>query len=102
MDNENIISHLLNIEAQAAALINDAQTEAARRTAEGEQKNRAALDLQYKKEASGAEAEYLSCAEKIRERCSRELLTYQKKLESLTVDTKCFNGLLDSLFFGEN
>jgi len=101
MNDAGIIEHLLKIEADAAALVADAQTEADRRIGEGDKQNRALYETHYQNGAAAREAEYQQETEKIRERCRAELSDYRAKMETLETDTGRFSAVLESLFAGE-
>lgn len=101
MDDEAILGHLLKIETEASALVNDAQAEADRRTAEGEKRNRAAYEERYSSEAKKLEAELQTEKVTIKKRYERELAAYEEKLSSIKVDVHRFSALLENLVAGE-
>jgi septal ring factor EnvC (AmiA/AmiB activator) len=97
MTDDKALGHLLQIEAEAAALVNDAQAEADRRLIEGEKWSHAVCEEQYRAEAARLEAELQTKQEKVKARYQTELAAYREKLASLTVDAGRFSGLLIEL-----
>jgi hypothetical protein len=91
---KELLSHLLNIEAEAAALVNEAQAEADRRVGEGEKTNRSRYEEQYGREAAALES---ACVREIAEAkaaYARELDAYRDSLHALRVDTGAFAALM--------
>jgi len=101
MDNKEVIDHLLKIESDAAALVNDAQAEADRRITEAEKENRAAFDKRFLEENQRLEKEFLQAKELARQQYQKELETYKEKISSIPVNNDRFSSLLDSLVLGE-
>ena len=101
MDNDEVLGHLLQIESEAAALVNDAQTEADRRIAEAEKQNRASYEEHYQTELKRLENEFQKYKEQIRRQYHEEIDAYREKISSINVDTKTFSALLDRLIEGE-
>jgi F0F1-type ATP synthase membrane subunit b/b' len=97
MDNDEVLGHLLKIESEAAALVNDAQAEADRRVLEAEKQNHAAYEERYRREGERLEREYQALKEKIRRQYQIELESYSNKITSLHVDVSRFSALLDRL-----
>jgi len=97
MDNDEVLGHLLKIEAEAAALVNDAQAEADRRVLEAEKQNHAAYEERYRREGEKLENEFQSLKENIRRQYQTELESYSNKITSLPVDVNRFSALLDRL-----
>jgi len=101
MDNNEVLDHLLKIEAEAAALVNEAQTEADKRITEAEKQNRAAYDKRFVEENQRLEKGFLQSKELAKEQFRKELETYKEKISSVHVDNDRFSNLLDSLVLGE-
>jgi len=95
MENVNTLDHLLQIEAQAAALVNDAQTEADRRIHENEEKNRAAYEEHFKAEIQTRETSLKKEKEKIREQYNKAIEDYRKEVSAINVNTGNFSALLN-------
>jgi F0F1-type ATP synthase membrane subunit b/b' len=100
LDDNKTLGHLLQIESEAAVLVNEAQAEADRRLAEGEQRSRAAYEARYRAEAEKLEAEYKTEKEKIQARYTQELESYREELGSLEINTERFSACLDDLLAG--
>jgi vacuolar-type H+-ATPase subunit H len=100
MDNKEVIDHLLKIESEAAALVNDAQAEADNRITEAEKQNRAAFDKRFLEENQRLEKEFLQSKERARQEYKKELETYKEKISSVHVNNDRFSALLDSLVLG--
>ena len=92
MDDHEVLQHLLNLEAEASALVDDAQTEADRRISEGEKQSRIQYDDRYAREVEALEA---SCARElaaVRENYARQLEAYRESLKSMSLDTEAFSS----------
>ncbi|MDR1252970.1 MAG: hypothetical protein LBK62_12540 [Treponema sp.] len=100
MNDEEILAHLLKIEAEAAALVNDAQAEADRRVAEGEKQNRANYEERYQTETARLEAAYQTEKEKVKVQYQTELAVYREKLNAINADAGCFAASLEGLLAG--
>ncbi|GHV01903.1 hypothetical protein FACS189485_01150 [Spirochaetia bacterium] len=92
-----VLGHLLQIEAEAAALVDDAQAEADRRIAEGERQNRSRYDEQYGKEAAELEQEYEKATAAVKADYQHQIESYRKSLDAITVNRDRFNVLMDDL-----
>lgn len=101
MDNNEVLDHLLKIEQEAAALVNDAQAEADNRITEAEKQNRAAYDKRFREENERLEKGFLQSKELARQQYNKELETYKEKISSVNVNNDRFSALLDSLVLGE-
>jgi vacuolar-type H+-ATPase subunit H len=101
MDNNEVLGHLLKIEAEAAALVKEAQAEADRRVTEAEKQNRAAYDKRFLEENQRLENESLQSKELARQEYRKELETYKEKISSIHVNNDRFSSMLDSLVLGE-
>jgi len=95
MDNNEVLGHLLKVEAEAAGLVNDAQAEADRRVTGAEKQNRAAYEERYREESEKLEAELLRSKEQARQRYNGELEAYREKISSVIMDTDRFCALMD-------
>ncbi|GHV37184.1 hypothetical protein AGMMS50268_05120 [Spirochaetia bacterium] len=92
---QQVLGHLLKIEAEAAALVDDAQAEADRRVAEGERLNRSRYDEQYGREAAEFEQIYEKEVAAVKEDYQHQLDTYRKSLDAIAVDRDRFRALMD-------
>ena len=95
MDNDEVLGHLIKIESEAAALVNDAQAEADRRVLEAEKHNHAAYEDRYRGESKRLEDEFQALREKVQQRYQAELEAYTEKVFSVSVDVNRFSALLD-------
>jgi F0F1-type ATP synthase membrane subunit b/b' len=100
-NDDNALGHLLEIESEAASLVNDAQAEADRRIAEGEKRNRAAYEERYRAEAEKLEGEFQKDKEKVKNQYQKELEAYREKISALAVDQDRFSAFMNGLFAGE-
>jgi hypothetical protein len=98
MDEHDILRHLLQVEADAAALVDDAQAEADRRLAEGEKRNRSLYDERYGRETGELEAGYGKEIAGVKEDYQKRLDAYRESLNAITVHRDRFNALADNLF----
>jgi vacuolar-type H+-ATPase subunit H len=101
MDNNEVLDHLLKIEQEAAALVNDAQAEADNRITEAEKQNRAAFDGRFREENEILEKGFLQSKEQARQRYREELEAYKAQISSVPVNNERFSALLDDLVLGE-
>jgi F0F1-type ATP synthase membrane subunit b/b' len=101
MEEEDVLQHLLDIEAEAASLVDDAQAEADKRTAEGEKAARALHDEEYGREAALLEAAYQEETETVRKDYEAHLNAYREELASGQVDVDGFSALASRLLFRE-
>ncbi|MDR1971675.1 MAG: hypothetical protein LBQ46_07115 [Treponema sp.] len=91
----NVLGHLLKIEADAAAMVDDAQAEADRRVAESEKLNRARYDEEYGREAAELDRAFDEEIIRIRADYQAQLEAYRKTLDSISVDQGRFSALMD-------
>ena len=101
MEKNDVLSHLLKTESEAAALVIDAQAEADRRVEEAEKQNRVYHEEQYQKELIKLENNFQKFKEQTRRLYLEELDTYKEKISSANVDTNAFSSLLDKFITGE-
>jgi vacuolar-type H+-ATPase subunit H len=94
---ENVLGHLLKIEAEAAALVDDAQAEADRRVAESEKQNRSRYDEEYGKQAVELDHALEEEIAHIRKDYRDQLEAYRKSLDAIPVDQGRFLALMDDL-----
>jgi hypothetical protein len=94
-----VLRHLLDLEARAAALVEDAQAEADRRLAEGEKLSRARYDETYAGEVAVLEAAYAKDIAAVKEDYKKQLDTYRGSLKAMPVDRGAFFALTEHLLF---
>ena len=99
-DDNNVLQHLLNLEAEAAALVEDAKEEADRRLSDGEKACRAAYDEVYTAEAAVLEAAYIKNVAAIKEENKKQLESYKDTLKSRKIDKAAFSALAERLLIG--
>jgi ABC-type phosphate transport system auxiliary subunit len=92
---QELLGHLLKIEAEAVALVDDAQAEAGRRVTEGERQNRTRYEERYSQEAAALEAEYVKEIAAGRENYKRELDAYRDSLAAVKTDMEGFSALMN-------
>ncbi|MDR0553912.1 MAG: hypothetical protein LBG76_03815 [Treponema sp.] len=100
MDEQDVLRHLLEVEASAAALVRDAQAEADRRLTENEKICRTAYEERYGQEAAALNARFEEQVARSRADYDAQLDTYRQRLNAIPVDTGSFCRLLDR-FLGE-
>jgi F0F1-type ATP synthase membrane subunit b/b' len=105
MDSDNgetdVLRHLLDVEAQASGLVDEAQAEADRRVSECEKENRARYDEQYGLLAAKLNREYEAAALAVKEDYTRQLEAYSSSLAAMPVNGDAFSALAERLFFGD-
>jgi F0F1-type ATP synthase membrane subunit b/b' len=92
---DNVLGHLLKIEAEASALADDAQAEADRRVAEAEKRNRSRYDQEYSRRAAELDAAYSGEINQIKADYRNRIEEYRKSLDALSADQGRFSALLD-------
>jgi vacuolar-type H+-ATPase subunit H len=95
MENDNTLDHLLKIEAQAAALVNDAQAEADRRIHENEEKNRKTYEERYRLETQKHESAFRKEKEKLKEQYQQKLEEYRAGISAAKTDVEKFSALFN-------
>ena len=95
MDDREILQHLLSLESEAAALVDDAQAEADRRVAEGEKQNRVRYDETYAEEVKTLEASYTEKIAFTRDNYRKELEAYHDSLKNVPLDREAFFSLAE-------
>ncbi|MDR1418903.1 MAG: hypothetical protein LBI86_00845 [Treponema sp.] len=95
-ENGNVLEHLLGIEAEASSLVAGAQTEADRRTAESEKRNRLRCEEWYSRKALEMETAYQNGIRNIRERYEEQLAAYREGLAAITADRNGFKAMVES------
>jgi regulator of protease activity HflC (stomatin/prohibitin superfamily) len=96
---QSVLAHLLQIESEAAALVDDAQAEADRRLAEGEKQNRQRYDDGYSREAAELDARFEGEIRAVKEDYQNRLGVYRESLNRMAANTENFSGLVESLLF---
>jgi hypothetical protein len=91
----DVLRHLLDIEADAQSLVDDAQAEADRRTAEMEKQNRARYEERYTREAALLDSRYESELGAIKDEYNKQLDEYRLNLDDHKPDYAEFCRLLD-------
>jgi vacuolar-type H+-ATPase subunit H len=97
MDEQEALRHLLQVEAEAAALMDDAQAEADKRLAEGEARNRQLYDERYGKAVAELDIGYEKELALVKGRYEEELNAYRKGLETIIVHDERFLALARKL-----
>ena len=93
------INHLLEVEKNAANLINDAAQEAERRLSEARAKYNSEYKSRYENETSRLETEYNLSHEKIAEKYQKKIDSFKESLVSKPQDSAAFSATLDRLIF---
>jgi len=101
MENSNTLDHLLEIEAKAAALVNDAQEEAEKRIHENEIKNQTAYEDRFKEEAQKLEDSLIKEKERLREQYKQTLDEYRNEISGININIDRFSSLLNKYLAGE-
>ncbi|MDR2597633.1 MAG: hypothetical protein LBC76_09995 [Treponema sp.] len=102
MENSNTLDHLLEIEAKASALVNDAQEEAEKRIHESEIKNQAAYEERFKAEAQKLEDALIKEKERLRTQYKQTLEKYRNDISNININTDRFSSLLNKYIAGES
>jgi vacuolar-type H+-ATPase subunit H len=94
---QDLLRHLLEVEAQAMALVNDAQAEADRRVTEAEKHNRSQYDARYGSEAAALDKQYGVSLASIKEEYNKQLDSFRQTLAAMKPDGENFNRAVDRL-----
>ena len=95
MDEQDMLRHLLEVESDAASLVNDAQVEADKRVAENEKLYRSRFDDLYGKEVSLLEKSYQEAVSKVKNDYDEDLKTYRKSFENEKINHEAFVSLAE-------
>ena len=93
------INHLLEIERDAAILIDDAKVEAEKRVSDAKSQYNAKYKAQYEKIVSELDTKYQSSVDDISEKYNKEINAYKTQLEEKDQNEGAFSSLLDKLLF---
>jgi vacuolar-type H+-ATPase subunit H len=99
MDDQEILKHLLNLESEARALVDDAQAEADRRVSEGERQNRALYEEAYAREVESLEDHYTKNLAEVKEDYRKQLEAYRETLKAIPHNMEDFSSLAEKLLF---
>ena len=91
----NTLEHLLQIEAQAAALVNDAQKEADRRVRENEEKNEQTHNELLKAEIQKQELSLEEEKTKAKNLYQKKLNDYREEISRVNAGNRLFCDLLN-------
>jgi len=106
MDDNRILQHLLDLEKQAAALVNNAQDELDLKVSEGEKQNRLRSEELYAGELEVQEKTYIGNIAAARENYRVQLEEYRESLKTqpvnpvYTVNPEAFNNLAKKFLIG--
>jgi F0F1-type ATP synthase membrane subunit b/b' len=98
---QGVLRHLLDVEAQASSLVEEAQAEADRRVSESEKENRARYDERYGLLAAKLNEEYEAAVLAVKADYTRQLDAYSSGLAAMPVHGAAFSALAERLFFGD-
>ncbi len=93
------INHLLEVEKNASALINDAAQEVDHRLSEARVKYNSEYKARYDQIAASLEAEYQTNHNSIAEKYQKEIDSYKESLAAKAQNYEAFSSLLDKLIF---
>ena len=99
MSEVDVISHLMNVENQASALIFEAQTVAEKNISDARATAENLYKQKYEKLLNELESYYSEKIQKIIQNNKNSFNEYQQKTQNLSQDVKSFNELLESLLF---
>jgi len=97
---KNTLEHLLGIEAEAAALVNDAEKEAERRIRENDEKNRVTYDERLKAETQRREAQLETEVNQLKKEYQQTLDNYRDEISRINVNQQEFSVLLNTYLSG--
>jgi regulator of protease activity HflC (stomatin/prohibitin superfamily) len=97
MNEQEIVQHLLELESEAASLIDGAQAEADRRVSEGEKRNRDRYDELYAGEVKALEASFTGAVSLAKDNYRKQLEEYGGSLKNVNLNTEDFFSLAEKL-----
>ena len=92
-----VISHLLEVEAEASELVKNAQAEANKRLSEARAKADSDFKLQFEKIQSKFESEYNTKIQSISENHAKIIKEYKESAESVEQDKESFKAFLEKV-----
>lgn len=92
----NVISHLLEVESQASALIDDAQIESNKRITQAKTKADELFYNKYRETVENLEKEYNQKVQGYEAEHNAEIESYKNKITSSAKDVNAFNSFLNS------
>jgi hypothetical protein len=97
----DVLQHLLEIEAQAAALVDDAQAEADKRIKASEERNRERYEEEYRRRVEQLETGYREKIGAAKTEYQTKLDAYRKSLDAIPLHFDDFSCLAEKLLFGD-
>lgn len=94
------INHLLEVEKQASALIEEAMSEADKRLSEAHAKFNEQVKVKSEEITARLTKEYDAALEQIKQNHEKTIEAYKSDLENKEVNQEAFNSLLDKILFG--
>jgi hypothetical protein len=98
----SVLQHLLEIESEAAALVDNAQAEADRRLKESEEQNRIRYEQEYRRLAEQLDGERRERLAAVRAEYDAGLDAYRAGLDTTPLHADDFSRLTFALLFGED
>jgi len=98
----NTLDHLLKVEAEAAALVSDAQTEADRRIHENEDRNRVAYEERLKAEAVSHRLSLEKEKDIIKNQYKAAFDAFKKKISNVNVNEESFFELFNQYLYSKD
>ncbi|MDR3324542.1 MAG: hypothetical protein LBS82_00950 [Spirochaetaceae bacterium] len=102
MDEKQTLNHLLELEKNAAKIVEDAKTESNGRINESEAACRAAYESEYAKEYGSLEDDYNGRVAALDGAYQQKLDDYQDSLKNIALDEAAFFALSGALLFKES
>jgi len=100
MNDKNVLQHLLDLEKQTSALVDEAQAEADRKLSEGEKLSRAKSDEAYAREFSALEEKYKKDLNDVKTNYRQQLDNYRESIEAQTLNRGAFSRLAQEFLLG--
>ena len=97
MDEHAVLQHLLDMENKAAALVNNAETQAELKISEGEKQDKLHYDEIYDRELEALEAAYAKDYADEKEKYRKQLDVYRESFNTQPVNMKAFSLLAEKL-----
>jgi F0F1-type ATP synthase membrane subunit b/b' len=99
-DSDQTLRQLLEVEKEAASIVEDAQTKAGAMTAEADRAARLSYNDRYKEAIAALDKEREAALAKLDADYDGELARYQKELDTQVLNTDAFNRMARESFLG--
>jgi F0F1-type ATP synthase membrane subunit b/b' len=98
-DSDQTLRQLLEVEKEAAAIVEDARTKAEEMVAEANRQTRASYNDRYREAVAVLDREREAALRKLEADYDDEMVRYQKELDGQTLNIGAFQNIVRETFF---